>query len=230
MTVADLIRSALKTLGVLAADETPTASEEADAFTALNDMLDSWSTERLTVYTTLRTGGTLTPSLIYHTLGDGGNINTDRPTKIERASLINASGAEDPIELVSDAEFRALQGKTSTGKPRKLWIEQSHPLMRLHFNPLPDSAYTLALYVWHPVTRFDATTSDVDFPPGYARAIRFNLARELAPDYGRSLSAEAVTIADESKENLKRVNFRPAYLTSDPAVLRAGRMNITTGE
>ena len=38
-TVRDLIKSALQDLGALAAGQTPTASEQADAFDSLKEML-----------------------------------------------------------------------------------------------------------------------------------------------------------------------------------------------
>ena len=42
MTVNDLIRSALRTLGVLRAGENPTPAEAADALVTLNGMLNAW--------------------------------------------------------------------------------------------------------------------------------------------------------------------------------------------
>ena len=52
-TAGDQINRALRLLGVLAEGETPSASESQDALMALNQMIDSWNTERLSVFSTI---------------------------------------------------------------------------------------------------------------------------------------------------------------------------------
>lgn len=230
-TVADLIRGAFRVLGVVAAEESPSASEQADGLETLNDMLDSWAGERLVLFATLRSTHTLTPSLSPHTIGTAGTFNTTRPVDVERASIIQAgaSGTETPIHILTDAEWQTTPDKTGTGTPQALWVETAHPLAKLWLNPVPNAADTLVLYTPLQLGRFASVNVTLDLPPGYGRAIRFNLARELAPDYGAALSAEAADIASESKANLKRMNYRPTYLRCDPAVLGGGRPNLITG-
>lgn len=224
-TVADLIKGAFRVLGVLASEEAPAAQEQSDALDALNDMLDSWANERLILFATLRSTYTLTAGLNPHTIGMGGTFATTRPVRIDRASLILAGDTglnEKPMELLSDAEWQETQNKAGAGQPSALWVESSYPLMKLWFNPVPSAADTLVLYTWQQLGRFAAPTTTFDMPPGYARALRFNLAKELAPEYGVSLSTEAADIANESKALLKRLNKQPSYLRCDPAVLGGG--------
>jgi len=52
-TAADQINGALRLIGVLAEAEAPSAAMAQDALTALNQMLDSWNTERLAVFSTI---------------------------------------------------------------------------------------------------------------------------------------------------------------------------------
>lgn len=230
-TVADVIKGSLRVLGVVAASESPSAAEQADALEALNDMLDSWANERLTLFATLRSTHALTPGLSPHTIGTGGTLDTTRPVRIERASVIPSSepGSELPVTLLSDAEWQVLQGKAESGRPDALWVESAHPLMKLHLHPVPSAADTLVLYTWQQLGRFTSTATEVDLPPGYARAIRFNLARELAPEFGVALSGEAAVIADESKSALKRLNYRPSYLRADEAGA-GGTFNLVSGD
>lgn len=229
-TVADLIRASFRTLGVLAAEETPAAQEQSDALETLNDMLDSWAGERLVLYATLRSTHTLTPSLNPHTIGTSGTFNTTRPVRIDRASIALASstGSENPLDILSDAEWQATQGKTSTGTPSSLWIESHHPLTKLWLNPVPSAADTLVLYTWQQLGRFASVNTTVDLPPGYARALRHNLAVELAAEYGHQVPAELANIANESKATLKHLNHKPSFLRCDPAIL-GGSFNISTG-
>lgn len=233
-TVADLIQGAFRVLGVLAAEETPSAAEQADAFNALNDMLDSWANERLTLFATRRDSYTLTPNHNPHTLGTEGSpdFNATRPVRVDRASLVLASSpnAELPLTLQDDGAWQLTQGKTTTGTPVYLWVETAYPLLKLWLNPIPVSADTLVLYTWQQLGRFADVNTAVDLPPGYPRALRYNLAKELAPEYGAQLSAEAADIANESKADLKRLNSKPSYLRSDAAVLRRGPFNIVSGD
>jgi hypothetical protein len=232
VTVAELIRGAFRTLGILASEETPRAQEQADALDTLNDLLDAWATERLNLFATLRSAHVLTPSLNPHTLGTLGTFDTTRPVRVDRASLTQSGtpGSETPLRLLSDAEWQDTPSKDSTGTPVRLWVETSYPLMRLHLHPVPNSADTLVLYTWQQLGRFASANDDFDMPPGYARALRFNLAKEMAPEYGISLSGEAVAVAIESKATLKSLNERPSYLRSDPAVLQGGRFCIVSGD
>jgi hypothetical protein len=149
-TVAAIIRRALKILGVLAAEETPSAAEESDALITLNDMVDSWAGERLVLNATLRSTYTLTPSLSPHTIGSGGTFDTTRPARIDRASIIPAgsAGSETPLVILSDGEWQSIQGKTSTGTPIALWVETAYPLMKLHLESNPErSGHAGALHV-----------------------------------------------------------------------------------
>ena len=51
-SAGDQINGALRLIGMLAEAETPSAATSADALSALNQMIDSWNTERLSVFTT----------------------------------------------------------------------------------------------------------------------------------------------------------------------------------
>jgi hypothetical protein len=51
-TAGQQIERALRLLGVLAEGETPSAATSQDALMALNQMIDSWQTERLSVFST----------------------------------------------------------------------------------------------------------------------------------------------------------------------------------
>jgi hypothetical protein len=225
---------AFRTLGVLAAAETPSAAEQADGLATLNDMLDSWAGERLALFATLRSRYTLTPLLQPHTIGVGGTFDTVRPVRIDRASIATMQGllvaTESPLQILSDAEWQNIPDKTGVGTPTSLWVESSYPLMQLRLLPRPDAAHTLVLYTWQQLGRFASAFVDVDFPPGYARAIRYNLAKEMAPEYGLALGAEAADIANESKSTLKRLNARASYLRCDAAILSASAFNLVTGD
>lgn len=231
-SAADLIADALKILGVLAAGETPAANEQTDAFNRLNDMLDSWANERLTLFATSRDAYTLTPGHNPHTIGGGGDFNATRPIRIDRASLVLAasSNAELPLNIVDDEGWQIAQGKSTTGTPYILWPETKYPLINLWLNPIPVNADTLVLYTWQQIGRLASVSATVSLPPGYARALRYNLAMELAPMYGAQPSDLAIQTAMDSKADIKRINTKPGYLRSDPALLQRRPFNVISGD
>ena len=51
-TAGDIIDGSLRLLGVLAEGETPSAETAQDALAAMNQMIQSWNTERLAVFST----------------------------------------------------------------------------------------------------------------------------------------------------------------------------------
>lgn len=100
-TFLDRLKAALKITGDLESGETPTTDEQTDGLAIANQMLNSWGAERLMIYSVKRTTHTLIASTNPHTIGTSGNINTDRPVKIENAGLIVAGQTtEYPIAVV----------------------------------------------------------------------------------------------------------------------------------
>lgn len=228
-TAADLIRRALKLLGILAAGEALSAEDQADGLVELNALLGTWANARLLVHGIRRSEYTLTPSLSPHTIGAGSAFASTRPVRIERAGVIPVGGAEVPLRLLTDSEYAAIADKAATADaPSALWVEWTHPTANLWLYPVPTSAAELVLYTWSRLDEFDATTV-VDLPDGYANALAHALALQWAPMFGVEPSGTLQNNAAEALAAIKRTNQQPAYLRSDPALLQGGGFNLITG-
>jgi hypothetical protein len=232
-TVRDVVKRSMRLLGAIAAGEAPSADEQADALSALTTMLDSWSLEGLIVYAKAREEFTLTASQSSYTFGTSGNFNSARPIRIEIATVKQVgSSIEIPIEIVTLAEWAGISDKTVTSNfPRRIYPEGTYPLETVNVWPVPSEGASLVLHSWKPLSTLASVDTTITFPPGYQRAIEYNLAVELAPEFGKSISPEILNTAIESKDNLKVINTKPEYLSCDPAVLSRSRaFNILTGE
>jgi hypothetical protein len=235
MTGRDLVSASLRLIGVLASGETPEAQEATDGLSALNRLLDSWSTESLLIYTKPREVFTLVAGTSAYTMGSGGTFSTTRPLKIENAELRltdTSPVVEKPIDIVTKDEFAALTSKTlSSSIPMWLYAEGTHPLETINLWPVPSTAYQIALYSWKVLTQITTLDTSLAFPPGYERALVHALAIEIAPEYGKIPSDLVMAAALESKANIQRMNSKPHFLRVDCALQnQPTRFNIYTGE
>lgn len=211
MNGGDLIASSLRLIGVLASGETPSGNEAADALLILQQMIDSWQTERLNIFTINIQDFPLVAGQQTYTLGVGGNFNTTRPTEIESMSVIwlanPAQPLELPLEMLTDKQWQYVPVKAVPSTlPVYVYDDGSYPLRNLNFWPIPTVVDNVRIYAWQTLTTFSDLTTDVVFPPGYLKAIRYNLAVDLAPEFGRSAPPEVGAQAILSKAKIKLVN------------------------
>jgi hypothetical protein len=103
-TANDQINGAMRLLGVLAEGETPSAATSQDALAALNQMIDSWNTERLSVFSTQDQVKTWLPNSISNTLGPTGTLVGTRPILIDDASELDSmpEGVDTPYRDILD--------------------------------------------------------------------------------------------------------------------------------
>lgn len=237
MAVQDqIIYPALKKIGVLAEGETPSATMETDALSALNGMIDSFSTEELFIFSILRETFTLNQGQQTYQMGSGAaDFNTVRPQRIMNAQiqLIGSNPvAEMPMRILNQSEYAGIIVKTITSTvPLYLYNDDAYPFANLNFWPVPQATLTVVLNSWKPVSNFALITSTVSFPPGYLECLIYNLSVRLAPDYGATLRDDVIALAVASKENIKRMNIKPQHLSCDGALLNPrGAWNWITGD
>lgn len=232
-TVRDLINGSLRLLHVIAHSESATASEVADALSSLNSMIESWSNENLLIHSVTREEFSLVAGTAAYTIGTGGTLNTTRPMRIERAGL-EVQGDEPfekPIEIINLDRWADISMKgVSSEFPEALYFEETYPLATLHLWPVPSSAEKLVLYSLKPLSSFASANDTLSLPQGYERALRYCLAVEIAPEYGKEPNSVVAFNAANAKSIIKRSNAKPVYLSVDPALLCAGGFDIKAGE
>jgi len=226
MKASDLITRAMRRIGVLAAGAVPTADEMTDGFSILNEMIDSWTLERLMLYAEVRALFPLTNAVNTYTIGVGGVFNAARPLAISKAGLVRASppAVEVPLHIFTDTQYERIPVRSITGEPQGVYLIRTWPLATVFLLPIPDSTgLQLALSGPTAIAQFaDISSTDYTFAPGYARAIRYNLAVELAPEYGVTADPVVMAIAAESKGKIKAANIQLDDLGFDPALLGVG--------
>ena len=222
-TAQTIINRALRLIGAISSGESPTTDESNDGLTALNAMLESWQLDRLTVFAFQDKTFTLVAADGSITLGAAGNITT-RPDRIESVH-ITASGTDYPVTMVTAGEWYSIASKTvQSDIPEYGYYEPSYPLGILNLWPVPSAANTLHVVMWTPFTAFASLSTAVSLPPGYERALAYNLAIDIAPEYEKKVSDEVAKGANDSLAAIRRGNNRPMIAGTDlPFLIGNGR-------
>jgi hypothetical protein len=232
-TAGDQINRALRLIGVLAEGETTSASVMQDSLMALNQMIDSWQTERLAVFSTQDQTFTWPASEITRTLGPSGNFIGLRPVLLDDSTYYRDPGTNVSfgIKFINQQQYNGIAVKTVTSTyPQVIFVNNTFPNITMTVYPRPTRDLE-----WHFVSVQELNNpatlaTDLFFPPGYLRAFTYNLAMEIAPEFGVEPSPQVQRIAMTAKRNLKRIN-NPDDVMSMPYAIVATRQrfNIYAG-
>jgi hypothetical protein len=215
MLISDLITGSLRLVGRLKPGRVANNSELVAALVALNEMIDSWATERLMTYEIVRQTFTLTPGTGVYQIGVGvasPNFNTARPVRIEEANAVSG-GATIPIKLVNAQEYSEVTEKLIEGViPRKIYFDGAWPNANIYLWPVPSAATTLEIYTWQALLSssggpgFVNLGDNLSVPPGYQKALRFNLAVAFAAEYGLDVRPDVLRNAADAKQKILQLN------------------------
>jgi hypothetical protein len=208
-TARDQINAALRLIGMLAEAESPSDATSQDALSAMNQMIDSWNTERLSVFSTQDQVFTWTSGQIHRTLGPTGDFVGNRPILIDDATYFKdpSNGISFGIKIINQQQYDGIAVKTVTSTyPQVMWVNMEYPNIDMYVYPVPTKALE-----WHFISVEELTqpanlSTDLAFPPGYLRAFKYNLACEIANEFGVEPPPQVLRIAMSSKRNLKRIN------------------------
>jgi hypothetical protein len=142
-----------------------------------------------------------------------------------------ASGISFGIKLINQQQYDGIAVKTVTSTyPQVMFVNMTYPDITMTVYPVPTKVLE-----WHIISVTELTqpatlATNLAFPPGYLRAFKYNLACELAPEFGVEPSPQVSRIAMTSKRNLKRIN-NPDDVMSIPysIVATRQRFNIFAG-
>ena len=208
-TANDQINGALRVLGILAEGETPSAATSQDALAALNQMIDSWNTERLSVFNTQDQTYLWTPGLKMQTLGPSGDFVGNRPIMIDDSTYFRdpANGISFGIKLINQQQYDGIAVKTVTSTyPQVMWINMEYPNITMTIYPVPTKVLEWHFISVEELMSVPSLSTNILMPPGYLRAFKYNLACEFANEFGIEPPANVARIAMTSKRNLKRIN------------------------
>lgn len=214
-TARTIVTDALRDAGVVADEETPTASQVVGGLRKFNNMIDAWNIDNLLVYGSTQYVFPFVPNKGTYTLGPGGDFNMPRPNSITSAYIRDTTLPLDQqmdyeIKIFNNNEYADIPWKNmqSTYPFMGVWFDDSFPLINVKVVPVPTTnQYSLVFWVNGIISNF-ALNDPILLAPGYKRALTANLVIELCDSYSIEPRASTVRIAGESKQGLMRQNVQ----------------------
>lgn len=226
----DLIKSSMRLAGIISGSQTPKANESNDALNTLNDLLEQWSTDGLTVWGSDNAVFTLVPGKNKYTIGTGGDFVDSRPVTIQGAYIDYVTGGPTTavsydVTIIGQDRYNRIPVKLTPGIPEELLYINNYPLGSITLYPVPDQAYNLILVSDPLLNQIASLATLVSYPPGYAKALKWNLAVDLCAEFGMPVSPDIAKIATSSLGSIKSTNNDDMDTMSFDAVLTSRRRN-----
>lgn len=221
ITTIDLIRRSMMLINAIAAGEIPSDADLNDALLSLNEMIDSWVLKPLIAYPESVENFVLTPGqALYDWSLEASPVpkfSSKRPVWVNNATCIR-QGISTPILIVTQDEYDAIPLKTTPSPivDRLLYVAD-FPDGKVTLYPVPTEAVTLSINASRVIDGPINLQAQLIMPPGYLRALRYNLAVELWPEYtnGTTDINSIKRIAAESLANVKRANIETGAVRFD---------------
>jgi hypothetical protein len=141
---------------------------------------------------------------------------------------VRQSGSDFPVEVITAEEWARINYKAARGMPDVCWYDTAYPTGLLNLYPTPDAIYTAYVAARLPLPAITLVTA-ISFPRGYEKAIVDGLAVDIAPSFGRPVTADMRVAADAAEYVLRTTNYEPGLLDPSYGTIPS-RSNIFSGE
>ncbi len=183
-----ICRAALRKIGVVAVDETPTADEIETARLALERLLKSWQNRGYLLWSVSSLSITLTTAVSY-------SMTPARPVQIHNVNF-RRSGIDLPMIELNRQEYDRLPNKSATGTPTQFYYDRQKEAGTLYIWPGLATAAGETLQVTYARELADVVLdSAVDVPSEWWDATVYNLALRLAADFGVNTPPDVVALS-----------------------------------
>lgn len=214
-TARDIIKKAMQKIGVLVKSEAPSDDEADDALFSLNQLIESWSNDSSCIISRAWESFPLTAGVSTYTMSTGLTFNTVRPIHIVQSYVRNGS-VDTPVGIITDEAYNSISFKDISGVPQFLNYDNAFPTDNIRLYPVPSAAYTLFILSEKPLSGFATLDTVVNMPAGWERALVYNLALELAPEYKQQPDPSIVKIAADSLGLARRSTLRARPMDAFP--------------
>jgi hypothetical protein len=225
--VSDVVYGALRLISAIGEGITPSSQMINDAVYTLNEILDSWNIdgdmvwqEQIKTFPILSQKQSYSIGPIQYDINNNPIVIPDfvasRPVQITYAAFQPASTTPTinlPLKIVSAREYAMIRAQTIASQvPSVLYIDQAYPVANIYLWTEPNGGGNLVLTYWNPLPSTLALNDSIttNFPPAYRRLLRYELAMNIAPEFGKVIPPDLAGIAAGLKQLIASKNMDPA--------------------
>ena len=227
----------LQDMGEYAPGEAITDADAQACLAKLNDMVDSWSNESLTIYASLSQSFTLVQGKQNYTIGPvlPGPLTPDwvgvRPLKIRTdpgtCYVTDTNGDNYQVDVIGQEQFNMIGNNVNLTSdfPDSLFYNPTYPWGTIWLSPIPSINYPISFICDLVISEFASIYASVVLPPGYKTALQSSLLLECWPMFkadGSNPSQTQVRNAQMHKAAIKRTNMKPLRSIFDSAIIARG--------
>jgi len=120
-----------------------------------------------------------------------------------------------PLKIVNAWRYAQIRAQTIQSQvPSVLYMDAQYPNANIYLWTEPNQGGNLVLTVWNLLPSFGLTLDTVigtTFPPAYMRLLRYEIAMNIAPEYGKQVPVDVAEIAAQIKHNILVNNMESPF-------------------
>lgn len=161
--------------------------------------------------------------------GSIGAVSVRDVRRTERTDLIGR-GSDYQVNVVDQQHYNNRFSKGTGGRPYELLYSRKHPLGEIFFDNAPTAGDKLIMDVTVNRIGLEKITDTIRMHDEAIRFLRYQLAYEMAPEYGKVLSPSALRVLNRSRQQLAAGNARPNNLRVDAGLRNRRSFDINRGD
>lgn len=135
-----------------------------------------------------------------------------------------------PMRQVQDEGYASIPMRGLQNTYPSVWYDDgNYPLRTVSLWPVPAQAWAVELWLWEPLITYASLDEELNLPPGYERYLRYKLAAEIAPEFGKELPPAVAASLIEAQANVKRMNQKQPLAVPSAAGAAIVRRRQTQG-
>lgn len=193
-TANEIVGGILRYLQVIGEGQSPSGQQEQDVIEAINYWLLQQKGPphigRPGLMMWLRESEELSlteDQYLYELKPSGGDLDIQIPTEIMFAAYRNTDSEDTMLQQITRVEYEAITAKTTAGTPAKFHYDKRLDVGNLYVYPAPDSDAAngvINLIYRQPLEVVTSGSETLDVENSWYRAIKFNVALDVAAEYG----------------------------------------------
>jgi len=148
---------------------------------------------------------------------------------VELVNNTGRAGSDYPIRIIDQNTYNREFSKATGGRPEKLLYSRSYPLAEVKFDQLPTFGEVIIMDVTTVPIHNDIDSELLFYPDSY-KYLRYQIADDIAPEYGKALTQRQQETLRTAKRLFIKGNKRQNTLRTDRALLGSRRYNINQGD